>query len=101
MAASFAVFSLAVLIWATPGGRVIEGVRVQQFDPAFSTLNACRDDLENKITPRLASAARVVADAVKASVHFGVAGDHLIAARDVVRCLAAPASADVLEGLNE
>jgi hypothetical protein len=103
MAASFAVFSLAVLIWATPSGRVVERVELKQLSPGtFTTVNACRDDLENKVTSRLAQSARNTALAVTGSPHAGNASDHLVRIREVVTCLPVPApSADVLDGLTE
>jgi len=86
-AAQFAVFSLAVIIWTTPSGRVVERVPLTQHGTPFSTLVACQEDLKNKITSRLASSAHLVSDAVKASVHFSNPDDHLVRVRDVVGCL--------------
>jgi hypothetical protein len=99
MSSSFAAFTLAVLVWNTGAARVIEVVPIKQVSPIFQGIGPCLDDLKQKITSREASAAHVVADAVKSSIHF--ANDTLIAPRSVIRCLRVPVSADVLDALEE
>lgn len=104
-AAQFAIYQRAVVIWSVTApdpspGRKVERDVIKQASSFFSTLIACQEDLKNKITPHLASVAHDVATFVQSSALYNNPNAHLVAPRDVPRCITAPPTAEGIELLS-